>query len=172
MNVAAAARAPRVPGRQMSAWASVLAVVAHPDDESFGLGAVIDRLAAGGTAVHVLCYTHGEASTLNETGTDLHRARESELRRASTELGAASVTLLDYPDGRLAGIPPGELAPGPAGCSSSTTPGSPGTLTTWPPPCWPGSLPACRSWPGRCRRRWPASSKPRPAALSPGSRRA
>jgi LmbE family N-acetylglucosaminyl deacetylase len=111
MNVAvpACAHAAR-PGRQLPAWASVLAVVAHPDDESFGLGAVIDRLAAGGTVVHVLCYTHGEASTLNETGTDLHRVRESELRRASAELGAASVTLLDYPDGRLAGISPGELA--------------------------------------------------------------
>ena len=88
----------------------MLAVVAHPDDESFGLGALIDRLAAGGTAVHILCYTHGEASTLNETGADLHRARESELREAGAELGAASVTLLDYPDGRLAGISPGELA--------------------------------------------------------------
>jgi len=98
------------PGRQLPAWASVLAVVAHPDDESFGLGAVIDRLAAGGTAVHILCYTHGEASTLNETGADLHRARESELREAGAELGAASVTLLDYPDRRLAGISPGELA--------------------------------------------------------------
>ena len=88
----------------------MLAVVAHPDDESFGLGAVIDRLAGGGTAVHILCYTHGEASTFNETGADLHRARESELHQAGAELGAASVTLLDYPDGRLAGIPPGELA--------------------------------------------------------------
>ena len=64
------------PGRQLPAWASVLAVVAHPDDESFGLGAVIDRLAAGGAAVHVLCYTHGEASTLNETRADLRSARE------------------------------------------------------------------------------------------------
>src|SRR5487761_34223 len=108
-RAADAAHAAR-PGRQLPAWASVLAVVAHPDDESFGLGALIDRLAAGGTAVHILCYTHGEASTLNETGADLHRARESELREAGAELGAASVTLLDYPDGRLAGISLEELA--------------------------------------------------------------
>lgn len=32
-------------------------MVAHPDDESFGLGAVIDMLAAGGTAALILCYT-------------------------------------------------------------------------------------------------------------------
>ncbi len=110
MNVTVPAHAPAArSGRQLPAWASVLAVVAHPDDESFGLGAVIDRLATAGTAVHILCYTHGEASTLNETRADLHRARESELRQAANELGAASVTLLDYPDGGLAGIPLEEL---------------------------------------------------------------
>ncbi len=98
------------PARQLPAWASVLAVVAHPDDESFGLGAVVDTFAAGGAAVHILCYTHGEASTLNETRVDLHRAREQELSQAGAELGAASVTLLDYPDGRLSLVPPAELA--------------------------------------------------------------
>ncbi len=98
------------PGRRLPAWPSVLAVVAHPDDESFGLGAVIDLLAAGGVHVHVLCYTHGEASTVNETRADLRTARESELRRAADELGAAGVTLLDYPDGGLSRVPAGELA--------------------------------------------------------------
>lgn len=97
------------PGRLLPAWASILAVVAHPDDETFGLGAVLDRMAASGTAAHILCFTHGEASTLNESGADLRRAREQELRQASDELGAASCTLLDYPDGRLAGVPPGDL---------------------------------------------------------------
>jgi N-acetylglucosamine malate deacetylase 2 len=98
------------PGRLLPDWSAVLVVVAHPDDESFGLGAVIDRLTGSGVAAHVLCYTHGEASTLNETGTDLHRAREAELRQASAELGAATVTLLDYPDSQLGSIPPAELA--------------------------------------------------------------
>lgn len=98
------------PGRALPAWRSVLAVVAHPDDETFGLGAVIDMLVTDGATVHVLCYTHGEASTLNETATDLHRARESELRQAGAELGVASVTLLDYPDGRLAETEFAELA--------------------------------------------------------------
>ena len=45
--------------RVLPAWSAALVVVAHPDDESFGLGAVIDRLTAAGTAVHALCYTHG-----------------------------------------------------------------------------------------------------------------
>lgn len=100
----------RLPSHTLPGWASVLAVVAHPDDETFGLGAVIGALVAGGAAVHVLCYTHGEASTLNETRADLHRAREAELRQAGAVLGVASVTLLDYPDGGLAGTDPDELA--------------------------------------------------------------
>jgi LmbE family N-acetylglucosaminyl deacetylase len=91
-------------------WQATLIVAAHPDDEAFGLGAIVDRLTAGGTAVHLLCFTHGEASTLNETDSDLHQARARELRQASTELGVVTVTLLNYPDGRLSTTPPGELA--------------------------------------------------------------
>jgi len=97
-------------GAMLPAWPSALVVVAHPDDESFGLGAVIDQLAAAGAVVHILCYTHGGASTLNQTHADLHRARGTELRRAAAELGAAGVTLLDYPDGGLAGVPATGLA--------------------------------------------------------------
>jgi LmbE family N-acetylglucosaminyl deacetylase len=90
------------PGHQLPAWSRVLAVVAHPDDETFGLGGIIAQMTGAGAAVHVLCFTHGEASTLNETEADLHAAREAELLQASAELGAASVTLLGYPDGHLA----------------------------------------------------------------------
>ena len=97
-------------GRLHPAWRGALAVIAHPDDESFGLGAILGQLAGGGAAVHVLCFTRGEASTLNQTGAELSRARETELRQAGAELGVASVTLLDYPDGGLAGVAPAELA--------------------------------------------------------------
>ena len=119
-------------GTTLPAWPSALVVIAHPDDESFGLGAVIDRLTAAGAAVHILCYTHGGASTLNQTRADLHRAREAELRQAAAELGAAGITLLDYPlaSGRYPGgsargttsqLPPPAATQ--AACSSSTTPG-------------------------------------------------
>jgi N-acetylglucosamine malate deacetylase 2 len=96
--------------RELPGWRRVLAVVAHPDDESFGLGAIADRFASGGAAVHVLCLTHGGASTLNEVHADLHQERARELRAAAAELRIAGVTLLDYPDGRLGAVPPGELA--------------------------------------------------------------
>jgi hypothetical protein len=39
--------------RLLPEWRQVLAVVAHPDDETFGLGAIADSFAAGGTSVHV-----------------------------------------------------------------------------------------------------------------------
>ena len=98
------------PARLLPSWRSALVVVAHPDDETFGLGALIHHLTASGTAVHVLCFTHGEASTLNENDSDLRQARARELQWAGSALGVAAVTLLNYPDSRLAGIPPAELA--------------------------------------------------------------
>jgi N-acetylglucosamine malate deacetylase 2 len=99
--------APHLAG--LPAWPGVLAVVAHPDDESFGLGAVIDNLARAGASVHVLCFTHGEASTLNETGACLHAIRHDELRTAAAELSIATVDLLDYRDGQLEAVPAAEL---------------------------------------------------------------
>ncbi len=97
------------PGRVLPGWATVLAVVAHPDDETFGLGAVLGALTADGAVVHLLCYTRGEASTLNESGASLRQARAEELRQASSALGVATVTLLDYPG------PPGHHVAGRAG---------------------------------------------------------
>ena len=96
--------------QHMPAWPSVLAVIAHPDDESFGLGAIIDQMTQAGATAHVVCFTHGEASTLNETGTDLHGTRCHELSRASAELGIATVDLHEYRDGQLAAVPAAELA--------------------------------------------------------------
>jgi N-acetylglucosamine malate deacetylase 2 len=71
------------PGRELPAWRRVLAVVAHPDDETFGLGAVIDSLTSAGSAVHVLCFTRGEASTINERTADLRSASCGRLVRNS-----------------------------------------------------------------------------------------
>lgn len=83
--------------------ASALVVIAHPDDESFGLGAVVDVLISEGADVRVLCLTHGEASTLGATS-DLGAVREAELRCAASELGVRSVTLLALPDSGLDGV--------------------------------------------------------------------
>jgi LmbE family N-acetylglucosaminyl deacetylase len=50
--------------REQFPYRSLLAVCAHPDDEAFGLGAVISTLRDAGVATSLLCFTHGEASTL------------------------------------------------------------------------------------------------------------
>ena len=85
--------------------ASVLAVCAHPDDESFGLGAVLSAFADGGVRTSVLCLTHGEASTLGVDAGDLHRVRGEELGEAAETLGVGEVRLLDFADGRVAEEP-------------------------------------------------------------------
>lgn len=89
----------------LPSWRAVLVVVAHPDDESFGLGAVVESFVARGAAVDALCFTRGEASTLG-AAPDLAAVRERELHDAADALGIRSVTLLDFPDGEL-----GRLAP-------------------------------------------------------------
>ena len=94
----------------VAGFRSALAVVAHPDDESFGLGAVLSRLVAGGPRVAGLCFTHGEASTLGGTLGDLHQVRADELADAARALGMARWELLDHPDGHLDRVPAAVLA--------------------------------------------------------------
>jgi LmbE family N-acetylglucosaminyl deacetylase len=105
-------------GEGLPKWGSVLVVVAHPDDESFGLGAVIDRFVQSGSTVGVLCFTHGEASTLHGVAGDLRAMRAVELADAARVLGIGTVRLFDYPDGGLSGIPRDELASDVAGMAA------------------------------------------------------
>lgn len=49
---------------QLRGSGAVLAVVAHPEDESFGLGGALSLLAAHGIVVDLLCFTAGEASAV------------------------------------------------------------------------------------------------------------
>lgn len=96
------------PSPSLPPWRRVLVVVAHPDDESFGLGAVIDRFIDGGAEVEVLCFTQGEASTLG-AAPDLAATRADELTRAAHALGARAAHLRHHPDGGLAALPPDQL---------------------------------------------------------------
>lgn len=169
------------PGRRLPGWATVLVVVAHPDDESFGLGAIISQMTAAGAAAHILCYTHGEASTLNENQAHLDTEREAELRHASIQLAAASLTLLGYPDGRLAAIPPTALAAHAVGLATRHRPDGLVVFDDTGVTSHPdhqaatraavlAALPDCQSSPGRCPRPSPTGCAPRPASRSPGSR--
>jgi LmbE family N-acetylglucosaminyl deacetylase/uncharacterized protein (DUF302 family) len=88
----------------------VLAVVAHPDDESFGLGAVLAELVAQHAHATVLCFTRGEASALHDAPGELASVRARELHAATAALGVDRVELHRYPDGALSGVPLDELA--------------------------------------------------------------
>jgi LmbE family N-acetylglucosaminyl deacetylase len=89
---------------------SVLTVCAHPDDESFGLGAVLSTLTDAGSRLSALCFTHGEASTLHGTPGELRSIRATELHAAGAVLGVSHLELLDYPDGNLPTQPVDEIA--------------------------------------------------------------
>jgi N-acetylglucosamine malate deacetylase 2 len=82
-------------------WTSVLAVIAHPDDVSVGLGAILDAFIIAGARVEVLCLTHGQAWTLHEAPGDLAALRGAEIATAADVLGAVRVKMEDCPDGAL-----------------------------------------------------------------------
>jgi LmbE family N-acetylglucosaminyl deacetylase len=94
----------------LPAWTSVLAVVAHPDDESFGLGAILDAFILAGATVEVLCLTHGEASTLHGAPGDLAALRAAELASAAEALGVTHTTLHHHRDGALKEVARSSLA--------------------------------------------------------------
>jgi N-acetylglucosamine malate deacetylase 2 len=92
------------PTHPLPRYRRVLAVCAHPDDETFGLGAVISALVDDGARVELLCLTAGEASTLG-AGQDLGPRRSRELGCAARLLGIERVVLGDHPDGGLEAVP-------------------------------------------------------------------
>jgi LmbE family N-acetylglucosaminyl deacetylase len=88
---------------------TLLAVFAHPDDETFGPGGTLAKYAAEGVAVHLVCATRGEVgeSSLDDLGDceDLACQREQELRCAVGVLGLSEVHFLGYHDSGMAGSP-------------------------------------------------------------------
>ena len=97
-------------GNLLPAIKEVLVVCAHPDDESFGLGSVIGILSEQAIKVRVLCFTHGEASTLGDSSRPLWEVRSEEFSSAANILGIEDAELLSYPDGHLAEVSVEELA--------------------------------------------------------------
>lgn len=87
----------------------LLAVLAHPDDESFGMGGTLAKYAQSGVDVHLICATRGEVGEMEDRfmeGFDTPAARrEHELRCAAGTLGLKSVIFLDYRDSGMPGSP-------------------------------------------------------------------
>jgi N-acetyl-1-D-myo-inositol-2-amino-2-deoxy-alpha-D-glucopyranoside deacetylase len=88
---------------------TLLAVLAHPDDESFGMGGTLALYASRGVEVHLVCATRGEVGDaspeLLKGFESIAKLRESELRCAAGILGLAGVHFLDYRDSGMPGSP-------------------------------------------------------------------
>ncbi len=84
----------------------LLAVLAHPDDESLGTGGVLARYAAEGVETYLVTATRGERGWWGPPDeypglAGLGQIREAELLAAAKVLGLREVKFLDYIDGDL-----------------------------------------------------------------------
>ncbi len=87
----------------------LLAVLAHPDDETFGVGGTLALYAKRGVDVYLICATRGEAGTVEkqylEGFASVAELREAELRCAAKKLGLQDVIFLGYRDSGMPGSP-------------------------------------------------------------------
>ncbi len=91
----------------------LMAVLAHPDDESLDNGGMLAKYAAEGIEIHLVVATRGERGWPgNESeypGLEtLGKLREAEVRTAAGVLGLLGVYFLDYLDGDLDAAHPAE----------------------------------------------------------------
>jgi LmbE family N-acetylglucosaminyl deacetylase len=86
---------------------TILAVLAHPDDESFGLGGTLALYAQKGYDTYLVCATRGEVGMVDEQHLngfkDIAELRTAELERAAKILGLRGVFFLDYRDSGMPG---------------------------------------------------------------------
>jgi LmbE family N-acetylglucosaminyl deacetylase len=87
----------------------LLAVLAHPDDESFGMGGTLALYAQRGVEAYLVCATRGEVGDVDadclEGFESVAERREYELRCAAKKLGLKGVFFLGYHDSGMEGSP-------------------------------------------------------------------
>jgi len=84
----------------------LLAVFAHPDDESMGMGGTLAKYSAGGVETYLVCASRGERGWFGpeEQNPGLERLgqlREKELACAGEVLGLKEIHYLGYVDGEV-----------------------------------------------------------------------
>jgi LmbE family N-acetylglucosaminyl deacetylase len=89
----------------------ILAILAHPGEETWALGAALARYVDEGARVHLVCATRGEGGPFGSSAgafppAVLGRIRERELEAAAGILGLHDVEVLGYPDGGVASVDP------------------------------------------------------------------
>ena len=85
----------------------MLVVVAHPDDETFGMGGTLALYSHLGVEVHLICTTRGEVGEVDPEKmmgfSSIGELREHELRCAADILKIRKVYFLDYRDSGMQG---------------------------------------------------------------------
>lgn len=97
----------------MESKLKLMCVLAHPDDESLGMGGTLAKYAAEGIKTYLVTATRGERGWFGDEkdnpGMDaLGKMREAELLIAAKALGIREVKFLDYTDGDLDQADPAE----------------------------------------------------------------
>lgn len=84
----------------------LMALFAHPDDESYRAGGFLTLLAQSGVSVYIVTATRGESGSTGvssgSTPEQLSSMREKELRCACRALQLQQPIVWDYPDGQVA----------------------------------------------------------------------
>ncbi len=93
-----------------SASRGLLAIFAHPDDETFGAGGTLALAAAAGVPTWIVCATDGDLGGVEGARELDPELRRGELRCATSALGVAEPIFLGYGDSGMEGWPK------PAGC--------------------------------------------------------
>lgn len=92
---------------------ALLAILAHPDDESFAVAGTLIRVHRSGGTVALVAATDGEAGRTSgvraDTREDVARLRRRELLAAAGILGIDRIFTLGHPDGRLGQVPADDL---------------------------------------------------------------
>lgn len=92
---------------------TLLAVFAHPDDESFGPAATLAKYVAEGVRITLISATRGETGEISDpqlaTPETLGEVREEELRCACRAIGIQELRLLGYRDGQMSSYDPQEV---------------------------------------------------------------
>ena len=85
----------------------ILVIMAHPDDETFGMGGTIAHYVCKGIEVHLICATKGEVGEVEPKYLEKFKTvgdlRQAELECAAKVLGISKVYWLGYRDSGMQG---------------------------------------------------------------------
>lgn len=90
----------------------LLYIFSHPDDESFLSGGTIAKHVSLGDRVDLICLTRGQLEWQEhhfDSKSAYAEVRQRELETAAAILGVHNLHILDYEDGKLKKLEPGEL---------------------------------------------------------------